>query len=107
MGEMEMPISDNTARMMGGEGPFGSVEMGGIFSVVKVRRDQPRDDSKDPGWYAPPAGMTAFEWSGAMPEASRFAAEGKGSMPASKRQSPKEIEVQIRKPGAGSVQHNH
>jgi hypothetical protein len=72
-----------------------------------VRRDQARGDYKDPGWYKHPAGTNAFEWTGAMPEPARFAAEGKGSMPPSRRQSPKEIEVQIRKPGAGSPQHKH
>jgi len=107
MTEMEMPISDNTARMMGGEGPFGSVEMGGMFSVVKVRREQPRGDYKDPGWYKHPAGAVAFEWTGAMPETTRFASETGGSMPVSRRQPAREIEVQIRKPGAGSAQHNH
>jgi len=98
MSEMEMPIPDNTARMMGGEGPFGSVEMGGMFSVVKVRRDQPRGDYKDPGWYKHPPGTNAFEWTGAMPEPARFASEGGRSMPASRRTTPKEIEVQVRKP---------
>jgi FtsP/CotA-like multicopper oxidase with cupredoxin domain len=107
MTQMEMPIPDNTARMMGGEGPFGSVEMGGMFSVVKVRRDQPRGDYKDPGWYKHPPGTNAFEWAGAMPEPARFASEGGGSMPESRRQSPQEIEVQIRKPAAGSAQHKH
>lgn len=33
MAEMQMPLPDNTVPMMGGEGPFGSVEMGGMFSV--------------------------------------------------------------------------
>jgi hypothetical protein len=107
MAEMEMPIPDNTARMMGGEGPFGSVEMGGMFSVVKVRREQPRGDYKDPGWYKHPAGAVAFEWTGAMPETTRFASESGSSMPVSRRQPAREIEVQIRKPGAGSAQHNH
>ncbi|HEX6319809.1 MAG TPA: copper oxidase, partial [Burkholderiales bacterium] len=36
MGEMEMPLPDNTLPMMTGAGPFGPIEMGGMFSVVKV-----------------------------------------------------------------------
>ena len=104
MAEMEMPIPDNTARMMGGESPFGSVEMGGMFSVVIVRRGQPRGDYKDPGWYKHPPGTNAFEWTGAMPEPARFASEGGQSMPASHRTKPKDIEVQIRKP-AGHPGH--
>mmetsp|Transcript_3946 Transcript_3946/g.6463 ORF Transcript_3946/g.6463 Transcript_3946/m.6463 type:complete len:467 (-) Transcript_3946:138-1538(-) len=106
MSEMEMPIPDNTARMMGGEGPFGSVEMGGMFSVVKVRADQKAGDYKDPGWFKHPKGTNAFEWTGAMPEPARFASEGGQSMPPSKRNKPGEIEVQIRKPTGGSG-HNH
>ena len=37
MGEMEMPLPDNTLPMMTGHGPFGPIEMGGMFTVVKVR----------------------------------------------------------------------
>lgn len=37
MGGMEMPLPDNTRPMMTGTGPFGALEMGGTFSVVKVR----------------------------------------------------------------------
>ena len=97
MTEMEMPLPDNTARMMGGEGPFGSVEMGGMFSVIKVRRDQPRGDYKDPGWYKHPAGAVAFEWTGELAEPARFASEGGHSMP-SRGKLAQEIEVQVRKP---------
>ena len=39
MAEMEMPLPDNTLPMMTGQGPFGPVGMGGMFSVVKVRDD--------------------------------------------------------------------
>lgn len=48
MAEMEMPLPENTAAMMTGDGPFGSVEMGGMFSVLKVRKDQKPGDYKDP-----------------------------------------------------------
>ncbi len=69
MAEMDMPLPDNTAPMMTGQGPFGSVEMGGMFSVLKVRRDQKPGDYSDPGWFRHPAGTVAHEWTGApLPE---------------------------------------
>ncbi len=37
MAKMEMPLPDNTIPMMTGWGPHGPIEMGGMFSVVKVR----------------------------------------------------------------------
>ena len=56
MGAMEMPLPDNTLPMMTGTGPFGPMEMGGMFSVVKVRDDVKPGDYKDPGWYKHPPG---------------------------------------------------
>jgi FtsP/CotA-like multicopper oxidase with cupredoxin domain len=61
MGEMEMPLPDNTLPMMTGSGPFGAIEMGGMFSVVKVREGLARGDYRDPGWYKHPPGTVAFE----------------------------------------------
>ncbi len=43
--------------MMAGEGPFGSMEMGGMFTVVKVREGLTSDD--DPGWYQHPPGTVS------------------------------------------------
>ncbi len=106
MSEMEMPLPDNTAKMMGGEGPFGSVEMGGMFSVLKVRKEQKRGDYTDPGWFKHPAGTNAFEWTGALPEPSRFASEGGGSMPLRGKPQP-DIEVQVRKPQGNSGHGGH
>ena len=54
MGEMEMPMPDNTLPMMTGFGQFGPIEMGGMFTVVKVREGLAADDYKDPGWYKHP-----------------------------------------------------
>ena len=61
MGSMEMPMPDNTLPMMTGFGPFGPIEMGGMFTVMKVREGLARDDYKDPGWYKHPAGTVAHE----------------------------------------------
>ena len=69
MGSMEMPMPDNTLPMMTGFGQFGPIEMGGMFSVVKVREGLARDEYKDPGWYKHPAGTVAREVKGAAPEA--------------------------------------
>ena len=56
-GHMKGP--ENTLAMMAGKGPFGNIEMGGMFTVVKVRDDQAPGDFSDPGWYAHPAGTVA------------------------------------------------
>jgi hypothetical protein len=79
MGEMEMPLPDNTLPMMSGNGPFGPMEMGGMFTVVKVREGLARNDYKDPGWYKHPSGSVAYEWKGEPPPSERQASSpGKG-----------------------------
>ena len=56
-GHMRGP--ENTLAMMAGKGPFGNIEMGGMFTVLKVRDHQAPGDFSDPGWYAHPAGTVA------------------------------------------------
>ena len=89
MGEMEMQIPDNTLPMMTGTGPFGPIEMGGMFSVVKVREGLARNDYRDPGWYKHPTGTVAVEWSGAAPQAERNAPDVSVG-----------ADMRVRKPGA-------
>ena len=95
MGGMEMPIPENTLPMMMGEGPFGGVEMGGMFTVLKVRKEQKRGDYTDPGWYKHPAGTVAYEWTGALPEPSRSTSAGGQSMPVMNKPN---VEMTVRKP---------
>ncbi len=59
-----MPLPENTLPMMTGDGPFGPIEMGGMFTMVKVREGLAAGDVRDPGWYAHPAGTVAREWTG-------------------------------------------
>lgn len=101
MGGMEMPIPENTLPMMMGEGPFGGVEMGGMFTVLKVRKDQKRGDYTDPGWYKHPAGTVAYEWTGALPEPERSKDAGGQSMPAMNKPN---VEMTVRKP-SGHGEH--
>jgi hypothetical protein len=56
-GMMEMGHPRNTLPMAAGKGPFGDIEMGGMFTVVKVREGITSYD--DPGWYAQPPGSMA------------------------------------------------
>ncbi len=83
MTEMSMPLPDNSAPMMAGEGPFGALGMGGMFSVLKVRRDQRPGDYRDPGAFAHPPGTVAHEWTGALADAARPPAVAPPAAPAS------------------------
>ncbi|MBC7780505.1 MAG: copper oxidase [Proteobacteria bacterium] len=106
MTEMEMPLPDNTAPMMTGAGPYGSVEMGGMFSVLKVRRDQKAGDYKDPGWFKHPSGTVAYEFTGPLAEPSRFRADGGQSMPRVETPA-KPVEVRARKPAGNGGHAGH
>lgn len=57
MGHMKGPA--NTLPMMTGQGPYGNLEMGGMFTLIKVRDDIAPGDFRDPGWYRAPPGTVA------------------------------------------------
>ena len=50
----------NTLPMMTGTGRFGPIEMGGMFTVLKVRESLLSYD-RDPGWYDYPKGTVAWK----------------------------------------------
>ena len=58
MGEMGMAIPPNSLPMRGGPGPFGYVDMGGMFTVLKVRDDPDRADPA--GWHEHPAKTVSY-----------------------------------------------
>jgi FtsP/CotA-like multicopper oxidase with cupredoxin domain len=69
MGEMEMEIPPNSLPMRGGAGPFSYIDMGGMFTLLKVRE---RPDDADPdGWYEHPPGTVA-----ALADPARMRADG-------------------------------
>lgn len=57
-GHMQGP--DNTLPMMGGQGLYGPMEMGGMFTLIKVR-DHLDANGGDPSWYQAPAGTQAYK----------------------------------------------
>ncbi len=57
MAMMAMPVPKNSIPMGGGKGPFGSIDMGGMFTILKVRKDI--TTHADPGWYQHPAGTVS------------------------------------------------
>ncbi|MDO9394257.1 MAG: copper oxidase [Methylotenera sp.] len=85
---MDMPLPENTLPMMTGTGQYGAIDMGGMFSVVKVRAGLAKGDYKDPGPYKHPKGTVAYEFEGTVPLAERASASDE--KPA--------VEVQVRKP---------
>jgi manganese oxidase len=70
---MNMPLPENTLPMMTGTGPYGGIEMGGMFTVMKIRADLAHGDYRDPGWYKAPAGTVAYLWQGEAPPVERGA----------------------------------
>ncbi|MEA2163526.1 MAG: manganese oxidase [Thermoanaerobaculia bacterium] len=59
MSEMQqmMATPRNSIAMRGGPGPYGAIDMGGMFTVVKIR--ERIDYNRDPGWYQQPKGTSA------------------------------------------------
>jgi hypothetical protein len=92
MGRMRMPLPDNTLPMMTGFGQFGPLEMGGMFSVVKVREGLAAGDYSDPGPYPNPEGTVAYEYKGPVEEPAR-----RSELPAARG---KNVEFTVIKPSS-------
>ncbi len=111
MGMMEMPIPDNTLPMMAGQGQYGPIEMGGMFTTLKVRKGLAKDNYKDPGAYKHPKGSVAYEWTGddsAMPTTSKAPETqhdmSKMNMDGMKMPMKEETILNVRKSG-GKMEH--
>jgi hypothetical protein len=81
--------------MMTGSGQFGPIEMGGMFTVMKIREGLAANDYNDPGPYQHPQGTVASEFKG---EAAKMPAQS--GAPASRKPQP-----QTNMPGMGGMKH--
>ncbi len=59
MAAMRMAQPRNSIAMLGGDGPHGTIDMGGMFTLLKIRGHLTGDG--DPGWYEPPGAEVAGE----------------------------------------------
>ncbi|MBC7787086.1 MAG: copper oxidase [Methylophilaceae bacterium] len=91
---MNMPLPENTLPMTTGTGQFGALDMGGMFTTVKVREGLARNDYSDPGPYKHPQGTLAREVLNDLPPVERPAVND----------SEKGMEMSVRKP-MGNMRH--
>jgi manganese oxidase len=99
MGAMEHPMPNNTLPMMTGFGQFGPIEMGGMFTVVKIREGLARNNFTDPGPYQNPPGTVAHEVEGRSSEPIRRSNSSSTGRPGTT--------VQVVKPGRKTNQKPH
>ncbi|MGE0548629.1 MAG: multicopper oxidase family protein [Kofleriaceae bacterium] len=62
MSHMKMTQPTNSISMVGAPGPYGIIDMGGMFTILKIR-DRLAGDG-DPGWYKAPKSSVAAEATG-------------------------------------------
>jgi hypothetical protein len=75
MTAMGMRTPANSIAMVGGDGPYDEITMGGMFTILKVREHLESYD-RDPGWYAPPPGTLSLPASGDVLERNGIDGEG-------------------------------
>jgi hypothetical protein len=92
---MDMPLPENTLPMMMGKGQFGPVEMGGMFTTLKVREALAKHDYQDPGDYQHPKGTVAKQVHDDLPPVK---ADPNMTMPKGV------VEMNVRKP-MGNMKH--
>jgi hypothetical protein len=85
--------------MMTGSGQFGPIEMGGMFTVIKIREGLAANDYRDPGPNDHPGGTVAYEFKDKVGETARQKGEVEPKKPA--------IEMRVTKPGAKAGHMGH
>jgi manganese oxidase len=93
---MDMPLPENTLPMMSGTGQFGAINMGGMFTLLKVRDNIAKNSNTDPGHYQQPKGTQAYELAdnAALPAATK-----------EPQAKPAAVEFNIQKPSHNGMEH--
>ena len=99
MGEMEMPLPDNTLPMMTGTGPVRPGRDGRhVHACSRCAATRSPATTRTRAGTSSRRAPQAYEWTGALAEPARFKSEGGQSMPAAGK--PPAAEVRVRKPRA-------
>ncbi len=91
---MNVQLPENTLPMMTGIGQYGAIDMGGMFTTVKVREGIAHNDYSDPGPYKHPPGSLAQEVTNDLPPVERPAIKDINT----------DLEMSVRKP-MGHMEH--
>ena len=102
-------LSNRIAVVTGGESGIGAacvtaLAAAGADVAVIYYKDQKAGDYSNPGWFKHPKGTVAYELDGPVAEGPRQQGAGAAAMPVQNMPA-KNIEVQVRKPGAGHAGH--
>ncbi len=91
---MDVQLPENTLPMMTGTGQYGAIDMGGMFTTVKVREGLARNDYSDPGPYKHPPVSLAKEVLNDLPPVER----------PTMKDTDTDLEMSVRKP-MGHMEH--
>ncbi len=91
---MDVQLPENTLPMMTGTGQYGAIDMGGMFTTVKVREGIVHNDYSDPGPYKHPPGSLAQEVTNDLPPVERPVMKDSNT----------DLEMSVRKP-MGHMEH--
>ena len=103
MAEMEMPLPDNTAPMMTGDGPVRLGRDGRhVQRASRCARDQKRGDYSDPGWFKHPRRHDGLRMDRRAARSRRASRPKAGSRCPPQASPARDVEVQVRKPAGHS-----
>jgi len=105
MADMGMPVPKNSIPMVGGAGPYDTITMGGMFTILKVRENLANYD-QDPGWYETPPGTLALPATSDALRANGISSDGSRAPRPPGSGQPKSTPIQGAPPTKGGATHS-